>query len=145
MGAVPEAQMTTEVEPRRRRYGSPFLALLLLVALAVVLGGIFPFRQILAQNRQVEHTRAKLDALEEENDALRRRIDDLGTNAEVERLAREELGMVRPGETGFTVSSPDGDKAVDVPAPEQEPAEDERTITRKIWDFFTGRDLVPDN
>jgi cell division protein FtsB len=131
-------------ERRRRRYASPSLALLLLVALAVVLGGIFPFRQILAQDRQVANTRAKLDALVGENEALRQRIDALGTEAEVERLAREELGMVRPGETGFTVTSPEDERAVDVPAPEPEPAEDERTITEKIWDFFTGRDLVPD-
>ena len=49
--------MTDGRAPRTRRW-SPVWALLLLVALAVTTAGIFPLRQILAQQDQVEATRA---------------------------------------------------------------------------------------
>jgi len=121
---------------------SPLIAVLLIVALAVTLAGIFPFRQILAQNRQVENTRSKLEALELENDALEEQIGALHTDVELERLAREELGMVRPGETGFSVKSPPGSE---LPPPVDQTAPfDERGVVQKVWDFLTGRDLEPD-
>ena len=56
---------------------SPLIAVVLIAALAVTLAGIFPFRQILAQNRQVENTEAKLAALQAENAALEAQIDAL--------------------------------------------------------------------
>ena len=121
---------------------SPLIAVLLLVALAVTLAGIFPFRQILAQNRQVENTQNKLSALVQENDVLQRQIDDLMTDAGVEQLAREQLGMVEPGEIGVTIESPPGSE---LPAPaDPEATFDDRGFMQKLWDFLTGRDLEPD-
>ena len=123
------------------RHG-PLIAVLLLVALAMTLAGIFPFRQILAQNRQVENTQNKLSALEQENDVLQRQIDDLMTDAGVEQLAREQLGMVEPGEIGVTIESPPGSE---LPAPvDPEATFDDRGFMQKLWDFLTGRDLEPD-
>ena len=46
--------------PRQRRV--PLVAVLLLTALAITLAGIFPFRQMIAQQRQVDQTQARLDA-----------------------------------------------------------------------------------
>lgn len=121
---------------------SPLIAVVLIAALAVTLAGIFPFRQILAQNRQVENTQAKLDALRAENAALEAQIAALNTDVELERLAREQLGMVNPGETGVTVESPPG---TELP-PLEDPAStfDDRNLFQKVWDFLTGRDLEPD-
>lgn len=121
----------------------PWLALLLLVALAVTLGGIFPFRQILAQNRQVELTRTKLQALQQENRLLEEQIALLETPAELERLAREELGVVRPNEIAYTV------ELTEEPTPSPQPvvlADEAESpgLFQRIWDFLTGRDLVPD-
>ena len=121
---------------------SPLVAVLLIVALAVTLAGIFPFRQILAQNRQVDNTRERLAVLQEENAALTQQIDALNSDVELERLAREQLGMVEPGETGVTIESPPGSELPAPPPPDV--VFDERGFMQKVWDFLTGRDLEPD-
>ncbi len=127
-----------ETRPRH----SPLIAVVLIVALAVTLAGIFPFRQILAQNRQVENTQGKLAALEQENLVLQQRIEELKTDVGVEELAREQLGMVEPGEIGVTIDSPEGSE---LPSPRDPAASfDDRGFLQKLWDFLTGRDLEPD-
>ena len=126
--------------PGRRRAG--WLAVLLVVALAVTLAGIFPFRQILAQDRQVEVAQAKLDALVAENARLQDEVDVLHTPSEVERMAREDLGLVYPGETGYAVRTPPA--AGSGAEPVAGGLGDHRSIFEKIWDFLTGRDLVSD-
>ena len=130
-------------EPRQpRATHSPLIAVVLIAALAVTLAGVFPFRQILAQNRQVENTQARLDALRTENELLEARIVALHSDVELERLAREQYGMVEPGETGVTIESPPGSE---LPAPEDPAADfDDRGLLQKMWDFLTGRDLEPD-
>ena len=59
--------MTTTDAPvgtaeKTRRPGA-VVAVLLLVGLAIVLAGVFPFRQLIAQQRLVENTETKLEAL----------------------------------------------------------------------------------
>jgi cell division protein FtsB len=137
------AHLDAPPRERRRPRKSPFVAVLLLVALAITLAGIFPFRQIIAQERQVDQTQAQLDALLEESRSLEQRVAALQTDAEVERLAREQYGLVRPGETGYIVESPLVPVAPDPVLPVAE-APDERTLLHRFWDFLTGRDLVPD-
>lgn len=127
--------------PQRRR--SPWVALFLLLALGITLAGIFPFRQMLAQQRQVANTEAKLEAVAEENRQLEGQIASLHTDAGLERLAREQLGLVRPGETGYQVESVDG-PLPEAPATVPEQVFDERSALQQFWDFLTGRDLVPD-
>ena len=120
----------------RRR--SPLL-LLLLVALAATLSGILPFRQIIAQDRAVGLAEEKLAALEAENERLAESVLLLETPDEVERIAREEFGYVRPGEVAYVVvTSPQ--------APTAEPVEVAAEPERRDWwdpivDFLTGRDL----
>ncbi len=122
---------------------SPWVALFLLLALGLTLAGIFPFRQMLAQQRQVANTEAKLDAVVEENRQLESQIASLQTDAGVERLAREQLGLVRPGETGYQVESVEGEIAPSPTAVTEEQFDD-RSMLHQFWDFLTGRDLVPD-
>lgn len=128
-------------DPPQSRRGV-WLAVLLIVALAITLAGVFPFRQLIAQDRQVQETQERLDTLRAENARLEGDAATLRTPAEIERIAREELGLVRPGETGISVQTP---KDVSAPEPEARVLEaDERTFVEKIWDFLTGRDLAPD-
>ena len=70
---------------------------MLLVGLAIVLAGVFPFRQLIAQERLVDNTRTKLDALVAENELLQEQINAVQSPAELERIAREQYGMARPG------------------------------------------------
>ncbi len=125
-------------EPRSGRRASWF-AVLLIVALAITLAGVFPFRQIIAQERQVTDTQAQLDALISENERLEEEVVLLQTPAEIERLAREDLGLVRPGETGYTIEEVTPDPAAPLVV-----EQDGRSFFERIWDFLTGRDLEKD-
>ena len=128
-----------EVTRQRRQRRFPLLAVLLVVALAVVLGGLFPFRQLLAQDRQVELAREQLAVLQEENARLEDSVAALHTPGEIERLAREQYGLVRPGEISFVVVSPDEPVAEEPPPPEPVA---EPPWWDKLWEFLTGEDLV---
>jgi len=132
----------------RPRYGarrvSGLLALAGLVAVVITVVGIFPFRQIIADRRSVSLAQDKLAALAAENERLEAQAAVLQTDQEVERLARERFGLVRPGEISFVVVTPEGEAA---PAPEPEPTladPGEQPWWRDLWDFFTGSDLVRD-
>ena len=117
-----------------------FTLTLLLVGLAVVTN-VVPYRQIVEQQRQVAEAAAELAALEEENALLAARRDALQTPVEIERLAREKLGYVRPGEIAYVVLDPPTSPTTMVPQQEAEPVEDENLL-EEVWDFITGADLV---
>ena len=79
---------------------------LLLLLLLVSLGW-----QLVRINRQVETAQAQKEELAEqvesrqaENDALRADIADGGSQEKKEEIARDELGMVAPGERVFVVN-----------------------------------------
>jgi cell division protein FtsB len=115
-----------------------------LVAVVVAAAGIFPFRQIIAQERAVDLAQVKLEALQTENDRLERQIVALQTDDEVERIAREQFGLVRPGETGFVVVAPPGETTTTVPTEPVIDRSDRQPWWRDLWDFLTGRDLLSD-
>jgi len=127
----------------RRRTLSSLMALAALVAVVITAAGIFPFRQIVADRRSVSLAQEQLLALREENARVEAEVAILSSDVEVERLAREQFGLVRPGETAFVVVSPEGPE----PEPEPEPTLDrpgEQPWWQDLWDFLTGGDLVRD-
>ena len=123
-----------------RRPGVALVTLLFLLLGAAFLTQVVPYRQIIDSQRQVTDAQVRLGQLEEENAALQADVEALNTDAEIEKLAREKLGYVRPGETAYVVLDPPGSG---VPAEEtDEPlVADERTWVERIWDFVTGGDL----
>jgi cell division protein FtsB len=86
---------------RVRRTVWPVLVTGLLVAALFVF--VFPTRTYLAQREETQRTQAQLDILDAQNDALSARITALQTDEEIERLAREQFDLVRPGEQAFAV------------------------------------------
>ncbi|HKX76218.1 MAG TPA: septum formation initiator family protein [Acidimicrobiia bacterium] len=119
------------------------------VTLAMVVAGIgvvtavIPFRHIIDQQRRVTAAVAELETLQEENELLEREVEALNSPQEIERLARERLGYVMPGEVPYVVvEPPEGAttttsyQAPVVTPPEQVP------WYQDIWEFFTGADLV---
>lgn len=128
--------------PLPRKRPGAFVVVLLLVGLAIVLAGVFPFRQLIAQERLVDNTRAELESLIADNAALQARIDAVHSPTELERIAREEYGMVRPGETSYIVELDTRPVPRNVSGQQQEL--DSRSLLERFWDFLTGRDLVPD-
>ncbi len=123
-----------------RRPGSAIAALLILLMGAAFLTQVVPYRQIIESQRQVTSARAQLSELEAENAGLQADIEALQTDAEVEKLAREKLGYVRPGETAYVVLDPPG---TDEPAEPEEtaPPAADKTWVDIVWEFLTGADL----
>ena len=76
---------------------------LLLIALAVMLLAIAPLRGYLDERGALKTLQDQATVLERQNRALQTQIDELSDATFLERIARECLGMVKPGETAFVV------------------------------------------
>jgi cell division protein FtsB len=100
--------------------------LLVALAVALILGVVMlsgPFERYADSRTRVEALRSTADTLEDENARLEQRVDHLQDPAELERLAREEQGMIRPGEVPYTLIPPEVDRPV-ISAPRASDAED---------------------
>ncbi|MEA1903907.1 MAG: septum formation initiator family protein [Actinomycetota bacterium] len=124
-----------------RRPGTAMATLLFVVLGAAFLTQVVPYRQILDSQRQVNSARAQLDALESENTLLQADVEALSTDAEVEKLAREKLGYVRPGETAYIVLDPPVSEAAPLPQTDDLVLPEEQTWVDMVWAFLTGADL----
>lgn len=87
--------------PVRRTRMSGRAAILLIVVFAVLTLAIAPFRAYTAQRTQIADLQHQTATLTHENLVLQGQVNKLGDPKELERIARECLGMVRPGETAF--------------------------------------------
>lgn len=123
-----------------RRPGAAVATLLILLMGAAFLTQVVPYGQIVDSQRQVASARAELHGLETDNTELLADVEALQTDAEIERLAREKLGYVRPGETAYVVLDPPGSEEETAPS-EPAPAPVEKTWVDKVWEFLTGADL----
>jgi cell division protein FtsB len=95
--------VTTDTRPRRR-IGRLVGLVGGGVGLVAVLGvGVFPTRAFVDQRRDIAEAQQRLSALREQNAALEDRIEALSTPQEIERLAREQYNLVRPGEEAYSV------------------------------------------
>jgi len=133
-----------EKRKRRRRRGSRFGSLffvVVLIALGLVATGVLPVRDYLERENEVNAAQERLDELQSDNAELAADVDALFSEQEVERIAREQYGFVRPGEIGYVVLTPDVES---VPAKDPEPVAvpgDSRSLLQRIWDFMTGNDI----
>lgn len=121
-------------------------AAVLVVALALATN-VVPFRQLVEQRQQVTASRARLAELEEENTRLAEEAAALQTPLEIERLAREKLGLVREGERAYVVLEPAETTTVFpedelAPPPDPVPATEAKPWYLRLWDYLTGRDLL---
>jgi cell division protein FtsB len=78
-----------------------------IAVLALVVGSLFGdrgFLQLMRQQERSETLRREIEELRSENGRLAAEIAALRTDPRaIERLAREELGLTRPGETVFLI------------------------------------------
>jgi len=90
--------------PKVRRRRSVVVSLLsALLLLAFLFAFVYPTRTYLKQRDQIQASQERLGILERETAALERDSKRLGGDAEVERIAREQYGLVRPGETPYVL------------------------------------------
>lgn len=69
----------------------------------LLLSALYPIRQYFAQKGELKKLTAEEAQLAEKIEALTELRSRLLTDDEMERIAREELGMVRPGEIAFAI------------------------------------------
>lgn len=78
-------------------------AVLAMVALILLTLSVAPLRTLLEQRSRLGQLERQAEGLADRNAQLEARIDRFNDAAYLERLARECLGMVRPGETAFVM------------------------------------------
>lgn len=87
----------------RRRRGGLVVLVLGLLLVVVLFAFVYPTRTFVQQRKEVSSAERRLEVLEESTRALQRDNRQLQSDAEVERRAREDYGMVRPGETPYVL------------------------------------------
>jgi cell division protein FtsB len=100
----------------------------------LLITGFSPARQLLRQHHRIDNEREKLAALQQENERLEMRLERL-TNADyLEKVAREELGMVQPGEISYVVVPAGGAQKKQEQAP---PPPWYKLVWRKVTRVFS--------
>ena len=108
-----------------------------LVVVAVLFVAVFPARTYLDQRHARQQVAAQIKLLDARNRALQKRVQTLHTDAEVERLAREQYDLVRPGEEAYAIlPSPTPPTTA---APRHRSAKpDHRNWFSRAWDTVTS-------
>lgn len=66
----------------------------------------FPVRTLLAQHRQAAVAQRRVKELSAENAKLAQRAAQLQTTSEIRHIARQEFGLVMPGEHAYAIVPP---------------------------------------
>ena len=133
--------------PARRRKPSRWrgvLFLALLVSLGLVASGVLPLQQYLEREIQVTDAQERLSALETANESIASDVDALQSDQEIERVAREQYGFVRPGEVGYVVIVPDS-QSVEAETPVSVDTEvSSPGFFERVWRYLSGDDIAAD-
>ncbi|HEX9697586.1 MAG TPA: septum formation initiator family protein [Actinomycetota bacterium] len=128
------AKASSPAEPRKSRK-----LVYALVATAVALSVLYPLRQYTASKQHLAELVASEKRIDAKTEELKAAKNRLSSDAEVERLAREHLHMVRPGEVAFAITG-----AAPTPPAADDPAAGRKTETAKppwyksFWRWLTG-------
>jgi cell division protein FtsB len=93
------------------RYGRILLGIALVLLAAHDIFGAHGFLAMRRSQKEIEQIRANIDRLDKENTALDEQIKELKTDPHaIERIAREEMGLARPGEVIIKLPPPEPQK-----------------------------------
>lgn len=111
------------------------------VLVVFLVAGVFPTRTYLHQREEIATAEAKLQILSAENEKLGNRVEQLHTDSEIERLAREQYNLVRPGEEAYAIlpgpADPEPDELAPPPAELRAPEPEQSSIVDTALDVLT--------
>ncbi|HWH31960.1 MAG TPA: septum formation initiator family protein, partial [Egibacteraceae bacterium] len=87
----------------------PYLMGLVLLAFVLMSMAWAPIKNLAAGSARIDQLTASRDALAHEVDKLEERKDELMDPEQLELIAREEYGLVKPGEIPYVVVTPEAD------------------------------------
>ncbi len=95
----------SEENASTRRPKAPLVGALVafVLCVGVLFVAVFPTRSYLAQRAAVHKAQHRLGAIDRENRRLAAEARRLSTPTEIERLARAQYGLVRPGEQAYAI------------------------------------------
>lgn len=130
-----ERRRTGAAEPPDARR-DPQRRLLLVVGLLIA-GFLvfFPTRQLIEQHGRMQRLEQRLAELSAQNAELEREVHGLEDREQLELLARERLGLIRPGERAYVFVP----QATPVPAERVVDSPWWSRIWRAVTDFVRGR------
>lgn len=114
------------------RRGSWTLAVVGTVIAGMLFLAVFPARTYLQQRRSLSASHARLHVLAAQNAALDKEIKKLHTDAEIERLARQQYNLVRPGEEAYAILP--GPEAVHTHTVKVAPHKKHKGFWSRAWD-----------
>lgn len=79
------------------------LLLLAVAVAAILLLFVLPGRTFLSQERSLATTQRQVNDLTAENAKLRREAKNLQSDSVIEQIAREEYGLVMPGQKAYAI------------------------------------------
>ena len=98
---------------------------------AVLFLFLFPARTYLAQRRSLSDAATRVDVLSKENAKLAQQAQQLQTDAEIERLARQQYGLIKTGEDAYAILPPKSPPTTAPPKPASRHAH--ASVLGRIW------------
>lgn len=119
----------------KARLALAFVGSALVIAFLAV--AVFPTRLWMSQKSDLTDAERRVQVLKQTNAALQQRVDELGTDSAIERLAREQHNLVKPGEDAYAVLPPAGDAPKASVSPAMAPAT--KDVSRNFWERLRDR------
>jgi cell division protein FtsL len=139
LAALPGLAGRAPSPPERRELRPPLGltvrgVLLLLVLFALAVTAVYPLREYVQQRSRIEQLTAKQQALQAENERLRREQQRLHDPAYVEQLAERDYNMVKRGQEVWQLHGDPPQEPAARPAPPPRP----KPWYQRLWRHATG-------
>ncbi len=96
---------------RKKIVHSKILMVIIIIGILIFLFANKNFRTLLVLNREIVQLKQRIAGLEEQNRNLREELEAVKNDPEyIESLAREELGLIKPGEIKYKFIESEAEK-----------------------------------
>jgi cell division protein FtsB len=123
---------------RGRLFRRAWAVVMVCIFVAVLALFVFPTRTYLDQRHQLTVAAKRLDVLDAQNAQLAQQVDKLHTDAEIERIAREQYHLVKPGEQAFAVLPAPQPTTTTIPLPAVAAPSTAPAHHRSWWERLTS-------